>query len=51
MDPYYEKLTLQYKVRKVAIAIWPSIYGFINTIVTALVDNLKAMIDSIKKSF
>ncbi len=48
MDPYYEKLTLRYKVKKVAIAVWPSIYNFINTIVATLAENLKAMIRSIR---
>lgn len=50
-DPFYEKMTPQYKVKQKLIEAWPSIYKFINHIFFTLLNALIGMIKSVRNVF
>lgn len=44
VDPYYERMTAGYKIRKQLEAAWPSIYNGINVVFYSILNGLIAMI-------
>lgn len=51
VDPYFEKMTPQYQVKRQLISIWPSVYKATNFIVTTLFNTLIEMIKSGIRAF
>ncbi len=46
MDPYYEQMTPQYKIKKQIISIWPLLYNGINAVYDAIASSLVFMLKS-----
>ena len=51
-DPYYERLTIEFKIRKWLEVIWPTVYSLVNglvmTVLKALLTMLRVAYESIK---
>lgn len=50
IDPFYEKMRPEWKVRQWVIRVWPSIYNVINHLFFSLVDSLREMVRSVYNS-
>ena len=51
LDPFQEKMTVQGQIKKQIIAVWPTVYYFINGLFNVLFSALSEMVRSAVKVF